>query len=237
MLINTLKRFGLLFFLAALLIAFFYFDLYRYLSFDVLKQYRFDLVKWTQSHVLYATLLFAVLYVSVVATSVPGAAFLTMTAGFLFGPTLGAVIVVLSATLGAYILYLAVSTAFGKQFAKKAQGFALQMEKGFQENAFSYLLFLRLVPIFPFWLVNIVPAILGVKARTFISATLIGIIPGSIIYVFVGNGLGHVFDANQAVSFQVFQDPVIWGPLVALGFLSLVPVLYKLIKNKYKKNA
>lgn len=111
------------------------------------------------------------------------------------------------------------------------------MQQGFQENAFSYLLFLRLVPIFPFWLVNIVPALLGISKQTFVIATFLGIIPGSFIYVLVGNGLGHVLDANKTPNLRIIFDPEVLIPLLALALISLIPVGYKHFKNKKKSRS
>ena len=107
------------------------------------------------------------------------------------------------------------------------------MRDGFQENAFSYLLFLRLVPIFPFWVVNIIPALLGVSATTFIVATFFGIIPGSVVYVLVGHGLSHLFASNQTPNLRLIFEPTVLYPLLALAALSLLPVIYqKIFKNK-----
>ncbi|MCH9718191.1 MAG: VTT domain-containing protein [Gammaproteobacteria bacterium] len=171
-----------------------------------------------------------------VAASIPGAWFLTLIAGFLFGPILGTFVVVFSATMGAFFVYLAVKFALRDWIAQKTTKWLKLMEKGFQDNAFSYLFFLRLVPVFPFWLINIIPALLGVPLRTFIGATFLGIIPGSFVYVLVGNSLGHVFDANQTPNLDILKDPILFLPLVALGLLTLVPILYRRFKSNGKQN-
>lgn len=115
---------------------------------------------------------------------------------------------------------------------KKTSRWIKGMEQGFKDNAFSYLLVLRLVPLFPFWLVNIVPALLGVSKRTFVFATFMGIIPGSFVYVLVGNGLGHIFDANQTPDLSIIFDAKVLLPLLGLALLSLLPVVYKFVKRK-----
>lgn len=207
--------------------------LHHYLTFESLKAHRSVLLEWTASHRLFATLSFMVVYILAVAISIPGAAFLTLAGGFMFGPVIGSILVVISATLGATVLFFAVKSSFGELLAAKATGWVDRLRRGFQNNAFSYLLFLRLVPLFPFWVVNIVPALLDVKARTFIIATFFGIIPGSVVYVFVGNGLGHLFETNQSPNLSIILDPVIFYPLLALAGLSLVPVIYqKYFKKK-----
>jgi len=227
-----IKRWTLLVTLILLLSLFFYFRLYHYLSFNSLRTNRELLLAWSQQYFMWVVLSFMALYVIVVACSIPGATFLTLVGGFLFGPWWATVMVVISATLGAFIVFLAVELALRDWVAKKATKWLKVMEQGFQHNAFSYLLFLRLVPLFPFWLVNIVPALLGISKRIFLIATFIGIVPGSFVYVLVGNGLGHVFDSNEIPDLTIIFDPKIFIPLMALALLSLLPVIYKYIKGK-----
>jgi len=234
--VTQVKRWGLLAILSVLLGLFFYFHLYRYLSFDSLKMHRLVLINWTHQHYFQTIVSFMVIYTLSVAISIPGALFLTLMAGFLFGPLTGTLVVISSATLGAFIVFMAVELALREWVLKRASKWLQVMEKGFQKNAFSYLLFLRLVPIFPFWLVNIVPALLGISKRIFVIATFVGIIPGSFVYVLVGNGLGHIFDTNATPNLSIIFDPDVFIPLLALAFLSLVPVGYKYFKDKKKKN-
>jgi len=231
---KKIKRWGLAALLLGLLGLFFYLNLYRYLSFDSLKMHRAILVDWTHQHFFQAILGFMLIYTVAVAISIPGAAFLTILSGFLFGPLIGSIIVVIAATLGAYIVFIAVELAFHDWVEKKAAKWLQSMKQGFQDNAFSYLLFLRLVPVFPFWLINIVPALLGMSKRIFITATFIGIIPGSFVYTLVGNGLGHVFDANKIPTLSIIFEPEILIPILALAVLSLVPVAYKRF-NQWKR--
>lgn len=174
------------------------------------------------------------LYILAVAISIPGAVFLTLAGGFLFGVLWGVLLVVISATLGATLLFFAVRTALGEWLSKKASGWISRMRQGFQHNAFSYLLTLRLIPLFPFWVVNIVPALLNVSAKTFISATFIGIIPGSTVYVLVGNGLSQVFASNQTPNLGIIFEPRVLGPLLALAALSLIHALYQFFTRKDK---
>jgi uncharacterized membrane protein YdjX (TVP38/TMEM64 family) len=106
-----------------------------------------------------------------------------------------------------------------------------RMEDGFRENALSYLLVLRLVPLFPFWLVNLVPAFLGVPLRTFVIGTFVGIIPGSVVYCLVGSGLGSVFDAGETPDLGIIFEPEILAPIIGLAVLSVIPVVYKHLKR------
>ncbi len=216
---------------------FFHFRLYRYLSFESLKMHRELLLSWMERNFLEVFLSFMVIYVLSVAASVPGATLLTITSGFLFGPILGMFAVMVSATIGAFIIFLAVDLAFRDWVAQKAVKWLRKMEKGFQENAFSYLLFLRLIPLFPFWALNIVPALLGMRKSTYILATFLGIIPGSFVYVMVGNGLGHALDEHKKPRLDIIYDPKILLPILALAFLSILPTLYKKIFKKKQGRA
>jgi len=115
---------------------------------------------------------------------------------------------------------------------RRAGPWISRLEAGFQENALSYLLVLRLVPLFPFWLVNLVPAFLGVPLTTYVLGTFVGIIPGSFVYASVGNGLGSVFDAGGAPDLTIIFEPEILLPIIGLSLLALIPVAYKKLKGK-----
>ncbi|WP_454783726.1 FAD-dependent oxidoreductase [Legionella sp. WA2024007413] len=213
--------------LIGLLVLFFSFRLDKYLTFESLKEHHSLLLSWTNKHIFMASFLFILGYIFSVAISFPGAVFLTIIGGFLFGIFWGVIYVVFSATIGSMIVFFAVRTSLGEWLADKASGWVGRMRKGFKHNSFFYLLTLRLVPLFPFWVINIVPALLDVNAKTFLIATLIGIIPGSLVYVMVGNGLGHVFAANLTPNLHIIFEPQILGPLLALAGLSLIAPIYK----------
>ncbi|ERH41472.1 hypothetical protein N751_17045, partial [Legionella pneumophila str. Leg01/11] len=221
--------------LLGLLVLFFSFRLDKYLTFSSLREHRDVLFGWSKAHYFTSALLFMGCYTLAVAVSIPGAVILTLAGGFLFGVFLGTVLVVFSATFGATAIFFAVRTSLGKWLAKSAKSWLDRMRQGFQENAFSYLLILRLVPLFPFWVVNIVPALLGVDAKTFIIATFFGIIPGSFVYVLVGNSLSQVFAVNQTANLGIIFDPQVLLPLLALAALSLIPLFYKRLNRKQSK--
>ena len=229
-----IKKWILLLGLILILACFLYFRLYEYLSFESLRANRQQLLQWTNDHYLFAVCIYIFLYAIAVAASIPGAVFFTLAGGFLFGIWLGTLYVVFSATLGATILFLAIKLALADWVKHKAGKRVQQMQVGLQENAFYYLLILRLIPLFPFWLVNVVPALLDIPLTTFISATLIGIIPGSFIYTYVGYGLGTVFDANQEPHLNIIFQPNIFLPLLGLAILSILPVVYKHYKRRAK---
>jgi len=213
-------------------VLFFIFGLHHHLSFESLRDHREILIAWYDANKVFAVLCFSVFYAVVVAFSVPGATWMTLAGGFLFGTVVATVVVVVSATVGALGIFLIARYALADYFRDKAGNIGARMEAGFKENALSYLLFLRMVPLFPFWLVNLVPAFLNVPARTFLIGTFIGIIPGSAVFCSVGNGLGAVFEAgNEIVPKDIILKPEVLLPIVALAILSLVPILYKKMKS------
>jgi uncharacterized membrane protein YdjX (TVP38/TMEM64 family) len=227
----NIKKLIPLFFLLALLGLFFYFRLYQYLSFTALKDNRATLSAWTQSHFLLASIIYMASYALAVAVSIPGATLLTLTGGFLFGIALGSIYIIFSATLGASLIFLATKTAFANTLRKKAGPFVKKLEAGFQKDAFNYLLVLRLIPLFPFWLINIVPALLNMRFKSYVLATALGIIPGTIVYVAIGNGLGSLFDNNQTPNLGIIFQPQILLPIIGLAVLAIVPVIYKRFKR------
>lgn len=226
------KRLIPLLVLVAGLIAFFALGLDQYLTFDALKENRAWLLEQVEQSAVLAALVYMGIYIAVVAFSLPGGAVMTITGGFLFGQWLGSAYVVVAATIGATILFIAAKTALGDLLRAKAGPFLQKMEAGFREDALSYLLVLRLIPLFPFFIVNLVPAFLGVSLRVFFIATFAGIIPGSFVYATVGAGLGSIFDAGGDFSARGILTPEIITALVGLAVLALLPVVYKRYKAK-----
>ncbi len=223
--------------LIAGLAAFFAFDLDSYASLDSLKSNRQALSDFVGRNGVWAALLFGLAYAVVIAFSLPGGAVMTITGGFLFGWLGGGLIVVVGATIGATALFLIARTAIGGFLEAKAGPFVQKMEAGFRENALSYMLVLRLIPLFPFWLVNLVPAFLGVSTTTYVVATFFGIIPGTFVYASVGNGLGALFDAGESTDsllMTIFQ-PQFFAPLVGLAVLAVLPVIYKKYQGRRKQ--
>ncbi|MGE0737295.1 MAG: TVP38/TMEM64 family protein [Alphaproteobacteria bacterium] len=212
--------------------AFFAFGGHRYLTFEQLQAHRHALVEWVARNGAGAALLFGAMYALMVAFSIPGGILATITAGFLFGIAVGTVTVVIGATLGAIVVFVAARTALGDFLRARAGPFVQRLEAGFKRDAFNYLLVLRLVPLFPFWLINLVPAFFGVKLRTFALATFLGIIPGAFVFVTVGNGLGAVLDQGGVPDYDIVFKPFVIGPIVLLALLSLLPVLYRRFRRK-----
>lgn len=217
---------------AAAIGAFFLFDLDRYLSFQALKDHREFLLQWTGAHPGMAALMFVTVYCIMVALSLPGAVWATLAGGFVFGTWVAGLYVVIGATFGATAIFLLARYALADFFRAKAGGAVKRMEAGFNENALSYMFVLRLVPLFPFWLVNLVPAFLGVSLRTYVIGTFFGIIPGSLVYASVGSGLGVVFEQGGVPDLGIIFKPEVLLPILGLAALSLIPVVYKRVRRK-----
>ena len=205
---------------------------HRYISFEQLREHRAALEHWVAAGGIWAPVVFGLAYAAMIAFSIPGGALATIVGGFLFGLVTGAVAVVVSATAGATILFLAARSALGALLRRKSEGWLHRMEQGFRENAFSYLMVLRLIPLFPFWLVNLVPAFLGVSLRTYVVATFFGIMPGSIVYVSLGNGIGALLESGGTPDFDIILQAEILLPLVGLAVLSMLPVVYKRYRRR-----
>jgi uncharacterized membrane protein YdjX (TVP38/TMEM64 family) len=205
---------------------------HRYVSIHALAAHR----EWLLSQVallgLWAPIAFIALYAAVAALSIPGATAMTLAGGFLFGTVLGTLCNVLGATVGATLVFLVARSAFGEVLQRRAGPFLKKIEAGFRQDAVSYLLVLRLVPLFPFWLVNLVPALFGMSLGAYVICTFVGILPGAVVYTSVGAGLGEFLDRGEKPDLQLVFQPHVLLPLIGLGLLALVPVAYKRWKRK-----
>ena len=211
-----------------------YSNLYKYFNFETLKMYQKSTEIFVDNNLILSILIYSILYILIVGFSLPIATFMTLLGGFFFGQWLGSSFTVLSATVGASILFLSAKMASEDFISKKAGGFLKKMQGGFKDNAFSYLLTLRLIPIFPFLIINLACAFFQIPLRTFFWATLIGIIPGTFIYVSMGVALKEVI---QKEDFQanIILEPKIFLALIGLGLLSLFPIVYKYVNKKRAK--
>lgn len=227
-----MKRLIPLLILAAAIAAAYATGAYKYLSLDALKENRAALLGFVEQNKLVAALAHVGVYATVTALSLPAAVILTLAGGLLFGVQLGAALTVIGATLGATILFLVARTAFGDTLRQRAGPFVAKMSDGFQKDAFNYLLFLRLVPAFPFFAVNLVPALLGMRLAPFVLATAIGIIPGTTVFTAFGVGLGEVFDRGGEVTLRGVLSPTLIAALVGLGLLSLLPIVLRRMREK-----
>ena len=198
-----------------------------FLSCGTLRDNRAWLLTAVAEHAFLALLLFFLVYTLTVALSLPGAAVLTIAAGFLFGSLQATILAVCAGTLGAVILFAAARTAFADLLRARIGPWLDRVRNEFAAEGFSYLLFMRLVPVFPFFVVNLVPAFLGVSLRHYVLATLIGIIPGSFVFASVGAGLGSVFDGGGTCSLENILTPQVLIALIGLALLALLPVAHR----------
>jgi uncharacterized membrane protein YdjX (TVP38/TMEM64 family) len=195
--------------------------LHHYLTLESLKSHHHILEKSLQTHPFLSIGIYAGIYILIAALSIPAAAFMTILGGFLFGQWSGTAAAVISSTIGACILFMSAKMA-SENLAKKTGPWAKKMQDGFQNNAFSYLLTLRLIPIFPFVAVNLVAALFQ---------TFIGVIPGSFVYVSMGVALREVIKTSH-ITPRIILEPKILIALIGLGALSLLPVMYKKLNRK-----
>lgn len=215
---------------AAVLIAFFALGLNKYLTLDLLRENREVLKSWVHANKTEAVLLFITAYVIVAAFSLPISSLVSITGGFLFGSVFGAAWGVVGATIGATILFLVAKTALGDPLRQRFAAQTKSLEEGFRANAVSYMLLLRLVPLFPFWLVNLAASFTGVSVVTFFVTTLVGIIPGAFVFASIGNGLGVLFDAGEQPDLSLMallSRSDFYIPIAGLVVLSLIPVVYR----------
>ena len=228
-----MKKFLLPMVLIAGLIIFFTTDLKNTFSFAGLATNYSVITAFVASNQLASWLGFMLLYAVVVALSLPAASLLTLAGGAVLG-WIAIPLIIIGASAGACVVFIAAKTVFASLFAERAAGFISRLEAGFKKDAFSYLLALRLIPAAPFWVVNIVPALLGMRLLPFFIATFIGIAPGTSVYVAVGHGFDKVLARGEVPDLSTLQDPYIIAPLVALGLLSLMPVVVKRLKRAQK---
>ena len=198
----------------------------KYLNLETLKANRDALILYAEQHYALALLIGFLIYTVSTALSLPGGLVLSLAVGLVFGRWAGTVLIVFAATLGATLVFLAARYLFADMARKKIGGLAQKINEGFTKDAFNYLLFLRLVPLFPFWLVNLAPAFSSVSLKTYVTATAIGILPGTFVFANLGQNLGRISSTKDLLT------PPIIGAFVLLGVFALIPVLYKKFKEK-----
>ncbi len=211
------------------------FTLRDYLSFEALRDNREALIAFRDSNYLLTVASFIGLYIMIVGFSLPGAAIATLTGGFLFGTALGTVINITGATSGAIVIFLAARMGLGDKLRERmdaSDGLVAKFKKGIDENQWSMLFFIRLVPAVPFFVANLIPAFVGVPLYRFAISTFIGIIPGSLVLTSVGAGLGEVFAKGETPDLGVIFEPHILLPILGLTALSLLPVIIKAVTGK-----
>lgn len=217
---------------------------HRHVTFEALVTRRTELAAFVEARPLFAALGFVALYAAVAALSIPGGVILTLASGFVFGALLGGALSVAGATIGAVLIFLIARTALGDALRGRAGGRLDALKDGFSKDAASYLLFLRLTPVFPFWVVNLAAAVFGAPLLTFALTTFFGIMPATFAFAFAGSGLDAVIDtarADQAacraanasaacaleLPLHALVTPKVLAALGALGLVALLPVLLR----------
>lgn len=227
----TIKRFAPLIVIIAGLAFGYAMGWHRFLSLSYLSESREMLRGFVEENYLLSAAGFAAAYAIATAFSFPAAAILTIFGGFLFGWLVGGALVAVAATTGASILFLAARSAFGDFLRERVGGRAKKLAQGFEDDAFSYLLVLRLAPIFPFFVMNIAPALFNVPLRTYVAATFLGILPGVFAYAYLGQGIDSVLvsaqEAGTEVSVGDLVTPQITLAFVALAVVAAVPTIIK----------
>ncbi|MFK7943745.1 MAG: TVP38/TMEM64 family protein [Paracoccaceae bacterium] len=198
-----------------------------FLTFEALAEHYDTLIAWRDNHWLATVAVFVMLYIFAVAFSVPGATWLTLIGGFLFGTWLGAALVIPAATFGAVLIFLAARTALGDALRQRAGRWIEPMEQGFRKGEVSYLLIMRLVPAVPFFVANLAPAFFGARLWTYVWTTFAGIIPGTVVYISIGAGLGEQLARGEAPDLGVIFQPHVLGPLLGLAALAALPLILK----------
>ncbi|TNE38558.1 MAG: TVP38/TMEM64 family protein [Alphaproteobacteria bacterium] len=225
---SRVKRFLPLLVIVAALAAFFALGLDDYFSQSALQENHAALKAFAARWGLLAVALFIVIYAAAVSISFPGASLLTIFAGFMFGTLVGGTAVVIGATLGATIIFLIARTALGQSLREKAGSSLQKFEAGFKQGELSYMLILRLVPLFPFWLVNLAPAFLGVSTRNYVIATFIGIMPATYVFASAGDVGSKAIERGEDLTLTgLLSDPKVLFLIGGLIVLALIPVIYK----------
>lgn len=248
-----LRRFAPVAVIVLAMVAVFATGAHRHLSLDTLVRHRMAIDAFISEHTVAAVVAFVAIYITVVALSIPGAVILTISGGILFGTLIGGLANAVAGTIGAAIVFLVARSACGENLVRRAGPLACKLADGFRADAFSYLLFLRLVPAFPFFLVNLAPALVGVKLSTFLAATAIGILPATFAFTFFGSGLDSVIEGQERIyracvssgrtdctvqfDLGMIATPQLLASLAALGAIALVPVIVKRYRARTSRAA
>lgn len=208
-----------------------------YLSFEMLAMHHHQLMDFVEAHEAAAALSFILVYVTIVAFSLPGATVTTLTGGLLFGLFPGVLYNIAGATLGAVLIFLAARMGLGERLAARidaSKGTVHRLKQGIDDNQWSVLFLMRLVPVVPFFVANVLPALLNVPLNRFFVTTALGIIPGALVYTSVGAGLGEVIAAGESPDLGVIFEPHILLPLIGLCLLAALPILIKLVRREVR---
>ena len=208
------------------------------LDFDALSRHRAALIDFRDSHYALAVLGFIAAYVLIVAFSLPGATVATLTGGFLFGIFPGVLFNVIGATLGAVLIFLAVRAGLGQRLAQRldaSDGAVGRLKRGLDANLWEMLFLMRLVPVVPFVVANLVPGLVGVRVVPFAVTTFLGIMPGALVFTAIGAGMGEVLARGETPDLSLFLAPHVIGPILGLAALAALPMLIRALRSKRER--
>lgn len=211
------------------------FFLRDYLTFDTLRENREGLLAFRDDNYLQSVLAFITIYILIVAFSLPGATIATLTGGFLFATFPGALFNIIAATIGATAIFAAARWGLGEKLAAKmdtSEGSVKKIKSAIDDNQWEALFLIRLVPAVPFFMANLIPALVGVPLSRFVVTTFLGIIPGTTVYTSVGAGLGEVFARGETPDLGIIFEPAILLPILGLAVLATIPIILKALRGK-----
>lgn len=212
-----------------------FFTLHDYLSFETLRLHREALIGFRDQNLAGLAAVFVLVYVLIVAFSLPGAAVASVTGGFLFGLTLGTTLNITAATIGAAAIFLAARWGLGAALTARleaSEGNVKKVKDGLRENEISVLFLLRLVPAVPFFVANLLPALVGVKFGNFLWTTALGIVPGAIVFTWIGVGVGEVFEHEETPDLSLLWEPHVIGPIIGLCLLAILPIVVRTLRRR-----
>lgn len=204
-------------------------------SFETLRAHREALIAFRDSHFAVLAMAFLAVYFGVVAFSLPGGAVASVTGGFLFGLTLGTLLNLTAASLGAIAIFSVARMGLGRVLATRMEasdGTLKRLKCGLNEHEISVLLLMRLIPAMPFFAANILPALVGVRFVNYAWTTVLGIIPGTLVFTWVGVGLGEVFDRGETPDLSLFREPQVFGPILGLCALAALPIAVRAVRRR-----
>jgi uncharacterized membrane protein YdjX (TVP38/TMEM64 family) len=206
------------------------FGLHHYFSLEALRRYQASLAGFVEANAVAAAAAYVLIYVAAVAVSFPGASIFTAAGGLMFGVIVGTSLAMVSATIGATLIFLIARTSLGDFLARRAGPRMQRLREGFQDDGFNYLLFLRLMPVFPFWIVNLAAALFGIRLLPYVAATAIGILPGTFAYSYFGESLGTALEPEGSpLSLKLFVG------LALVALMALLPVAFRKWRRSRQK--
>ena len=208
-----------------------------YISYETLRNNHESLINFKNENYWVTVIIFIISYITLVTFALPGSPIASLTGGFLFGLAFGTFLNVTAAATGATLIFLAAKNGFGNKLTQRidaSEGSIRKIRDGIKRDEISYLFLIRLIPIIPFAVANLMPALFGVSLRNFFFTTYVGIIPGGLVFTWLGSGLSEVFKQNKEPNFSIIFEIYVIGPILCLCLLSFLPIILKklgFIKN------